>query len=140
MMRICTALMMVSLFSPVASSDFIDPMKPPKFALEKLRLEKIKKLPATKAVVGIKKKKSQQWTLNSILYSSQRQHAIVNKQLVKKGDKVDGAKVLRVASDSVRLLFKGKIINLKVNDFKARGLISGSGFKMIKKSLIEKKI
>ena len=139
-MRVLFAVLFIALLSHVASADFIDPMKPPKFALNKLRLEKLKSSPAVNLVTTVKKKKSQQWTLNSILYSTSRQHAIVNNKLVKKGGKVDGAKVLRVTSDSVRLLFKGKVINLKVNDLKARGLTSGSGFKMIKKSLNEKKI
>ena len=139
-MRILFAVLFIALLSHVARADFIDPMKPPQFALNKLRLEKLKNSPAVKPVTSVKKKKSQQWILNSILYSSSRQHAIVNNKLVKKGGKVDGAKVLRVTSDSVSLRFKGKIINLKLNDLKARGLTSGSGFKMIKKSLNEKKI
>lgn len=122
------------------NAEFVDPMRPPDFALEKLRLENIKKNPVVSTATQTSKKKKEAWVLNSVLYSKARQYAIVNGQLVKKSDRVDGAKVLTVSSDSVRLSYKGKIIKLKINDLNSRGLASGSDFKMIKKSLNEKKL
>jgi len=107
-------------------------MRPPAFALEKFRLLKIKQSnslikKSTKPLV------KDVWVLNSILYSSQRQHAIINDQLVKKGETIKGAKLIRVKPDSVRLLAKGKFIDLKIYGSK-------TNFKSIKKHITEQKI
>ncbi len=113
-------------------ADFNDPMRPPAYALEKFRLAKIKNTvtaPSTK-VTPLKK---ESWVLTSILFSSQRQHAIINNKLVKKGDSIKGAKLISLKPDSVQLLSKGKIINLKIYESRAN-------FKSIKKSLHENKI
>jgi len=115
-------------------AEFSDPMRPPAFALEKFRLEKIK----NKVELNRKPVKSQKkdpWVLNSILYSSQRKHAIINNQLVRKGEFVKGAKLVRLQPDSVRLIKKGKIIDLTIYGLSGKG-----NFKLIKKSLNEKKI
>ncbi len=116
----------------IAHAEFNDPMRPPAYALNKFRLEKLKNLPPAikKPVKPVKKTV---FELNSILYSADRQHAIINNQLVKKGGVIDGAKLVRLKPGSVRLLSKGKIIDLKIYDNK-------SNFKTIRKSLNEKKI
>ncbi len=115
-----------------ALAEFSDPMRPPEYALKKFRLEKIKK---TKPVVkkSVQPVKKESWVLNSILYSSHRQHAIINNQLVKEGEIIKGAKVIRLKADSVRLLSKGKIIDLTLYDAQNK-------IKSIKKSLNEKRI
>ena len=84
--------------------------------------------------------KTSEWVLNSVLYSSQRQLAVINNKLVKKGDRIDGAKVLTVMPGLVKLSYKKKIITLKIRAMNVRGLSTGAGFKMNKKSLKEKKI
>ena len=116
-------------------AEFYDPMRPPAYALKKFRLQKIKNLPsAVKRQVKPKKAVKQLvFELHSILYSSHRQHAIINNQLLKKGDIINGAKLVSLKPDSVRLLSKGKFIDLKIFD-------SQPNFKSIKKSLNEKKI
>lgn len=139
-MKIWLSVMVNLFLMQSVNAEFIDPMRPPDYALEKLRIENIKKSPAANNASQKSNKKKEAWILNSVLYSSTRQYAIVNSRLVKKGDRVDGAKVLKVSPDSVRLSNKGKIINLKMNDLNSRGLASGSDFKMIKKSLNEKKL
>ena len=113
-------------------AEFNDPMRPPAYALEKFRLLKLKQ---TKRVIRKKIKSSAKdaWVLNSILYSSQRKHAIINDQLVKKGEMIKGAKLIRLKADSVRLLAKGKFIDLKI-------YADQPDIKLIKKSLAEKKI
>ncbi len=116
------------LTSSVLASAFYDPMRPPAYALEKFRLEKIKNRPTNKSAVA-KPKKKQGWVLNSILYSSQRQHAIINNKLVKKGDTISGAKLIRVEPQSVRLISRGKIIDLNLK----------SRYKSIRKSVGKKK-
>lgn len=117
------------LFAQVTLAEFFDPMKPPPYALNKFRLEKIKH---KKPEVDVNKSKQniKPWVLSSILYSDQRQHAIINNKLVKKGDVIKGAKLVRLRPYSVRLIAKGKIINLSLR----------SRFKSIKKSLPEKKL
>ena len=115
-------------------AEFSDPMRPPAYALEKFRLQKIKNLPPVIKKIA-KPLKKNTWVLNSILYSSHRQHAIINNQLVKKGESIQGAKLVRLTVDSVRLLLKGKVIDLKIYDAKVRANI-----KSIRKSLNEKKI
>ena len=51
--------------------------------------------------------------LNSTLISSARKIAIVNGQAVAKGDTVDGAKVLLIEKDLVKLEKAGQLIELK---------------------------
>ena len=117
------------LMAQTVEADFFDPMQPPAYALNKLRLEKIKKTGPTKAVHKNVNKEAP-WVLSSILYSKQRKHAIINNKLVKKGDVIEGAKLVRLRPDSVRLLAKGKTIDLTL----------GSRFKSIKKSRYKRKL
>ncbi len=116
----------------IVHAEFNDPMRPPAYALNKFRLQKLKNLPPA-IKKPVKQVKKVVFELNSILYSSERQHAIINNQLIKKGGMIEGAKLVRLRSDSVRLLSKGKIIDLEIYDNKMN-------FKTIKKSLNEKKI
>ena len=96
-------------------ADFFDPMQPPEYALNKLRLEKIKKTRTAKqSQPG--EKKTEPWVLSSILYSKQRKHAIINNTLVKQGDVIKGAKLVRLSPDSVRLRVKGKTIDLTLGN------------------------
>ncbi len=111
------------------ATSFYDPMRPPAYAREKFRLEKIKNKPSSNQpkVTAVKKKPA--WVLNSILYSSERKHAIINNKLVKKGDFIAGAKLVRVEPQSVRLIAKGKIIDLSLK----------TRYKSIRKSVGKKK-
>ncbi len=97
-----------------AQAQFYDPMQPPAYALRKLEQEKRKLNPAPSKAVGTKTTRSP-WVLSSILFSPQRQSAIINDQLVKRGDLVAGAKIIKVSKDRVRLNKKGKIIELKLD-------------------------
>ena len=106
-----------------------DPMKPPAYALMKYRQEKWKSSKAVKKPVAAQKK-AEPWVLSSILYARDRQHAIINNQLVKKGEIVRGAKLIGLKPGSARLLLKGKVIDLKLR----------KPHKAIKKSRVERKI
>ena len=112
----------------VSADAFNDPMRPPDFALKKYRAEKFKQ---KKTVLPSKStpKKQATWTLTSILFSKQRQHAIINNQLVKQGDVIKGAKLVRLRPDSVRLLSNGRTIDLSLRE----------KLTTLKKSPIEKK-
>lgn len=96
-------------------ADFFDPMQPPEYALNKLRLEKIKKTGSGKQL-QVGEKKIEPWVLNSILYSKQRKHAIINNILVKQGDVIKGARLVWLRPDSVRLRVKGKTIDLTLGN------------------------
>jgi len=122
----CSLMM---LHVSVASAEFYDPMKPPPYAMNKFRLEKISKTSRVKKPQPGSKKIAP-WVLSSILFSSQRKHAIINNKLVKKGDVIRGAKLIRLKPDSVRLSAKGKVIDLSLR----------KQFKSIKKSRTERKL
>jgi len=111
-MRMILYFLVAVLALPVMANDFYDPMKPPSLALKKFRLEKAKSRPVSPQAVV--KPKQQRWTLNSILISSQRQHAIINNKLVRKGDLIEGARLLSLKPDRVRLSSRGKVIELKL--------------------------
>lgn len=113
-----TALLSASLLLlsvSLVQAEFFDPMQPPAFALYKFRIEN-----QPQSSSASTKPKSQALVLNSILYSGQRQHAIINNKIVKKGDMVDGARLIQLLPDKARLIKKGKIIELSLNsDFKS---------------------
>lgn len=100
--------------SPMVLAEFHDPMRPPAYALEKFNQEKNNNRPVNKA--SDKSIKTRPWELNSILYSSQRKHAIINNKLLKKGDMIRGAKLVHLSPHSVRLIAKGKAINLSLRN------------------------
>ena len=109
-------LLLVPWLSLSVSAEFFDPMRPPPLALKKFKLEKIKSQNKNKGTVSVQKneKKPAPWVLSSILYSSQRKHAIINNKLVKQGEVIAGARLIRLKPDSVRLLAKGKVIDLSL--------------------------
>ena len=121
--------LVILVISPGVLADFYDPMQPPEFALNKLRAEKYNKANVKKpSQPGVKKEDA--WVLSSILYSRDRKHAIINNKLVRKGDLIKGARVVQLQPDSVRLLAKGKTIELSLR----------SRYKSIKKSRDNRKL
>ena len=114
---------------PAVAVEISDPMRPPPFALQKFRLEKLKDQPPVNRPKA-DKSQAKVWELNSILYSQNRQHAIINNQVVKKGGTIDGAKLVRIRRDGVRLIARGKVINLSLPAKQS----------VIKKSLNENKL
>jgi hypothetical protein len=126
----CLPILICVFSCQVLAADFKDPMKPPTYALKMFRLEKIKKNNSFGKSSISQKKKEPVWVLKSILYSRQRQHAIINNRLVRKGDVIKGAKLIRLRPDSVRLLAKGQVIDL---DLRSR-------YESVRKSPAEKKL
>ncbi len=76
-----------------------DPMKPPQFTPVK----------ETKAV-----KKKTSFTLQQIKMSQAGASAVVNGALVKEGDTVSGARVVRITSDKVVLKYRQKLKTLSL--------------------------
>lgn len=95
------------LFSAVAPADYIlpggerinDPTKPYHSPTYKVSRQS--------AAVNFK--------LSYILSAADRQYAIINGEKVTQGDLVDGAKVLKITSNSVVLSVKGKQNRLQLN-------------------------
>lgn len=119
---------LVLLFTSVVQAEFFDPMQPPAFALYKYKMETQPQ--PTPGSTSSTRPRPQPLVLNSILYSGQRQHAIINNRIVKKGDMVDGAKLIQLLPDRVKLVKKGKVVELSLN----------SGFKSIKKNHAGKRL
>jgi hypothetical protein len=90
-----------------------NPMQPPEFALQKYQQEKNKNKP--KAVVVQKKRvKSKPLLLTSILYSSARKIVIINEKMLSVSDIIDGARLVSINKNTVRLIRNGKTINLRL--------------------------
>ena len=89
-----------------------DPMQPPPFALRQYRLEKQKQKVVASAAKPAARPKT--WMLNSILHAPGRQRAIINGRLLAVGERIDGARVIAIDRDRVRLSRQGKTIILKL--------------------------
>lgn len=64
--------------------------------------------------VGTPAPKAIKWKLTSTLIAPQRQVAVINDQVVKVGEKIDGAKLVAVKPGSALLHHAGKTIQLKL--------------------------
>ena len=90
-----------------------NPMQPPEFALQKYQQEKNKNKPKV-VVVQKKRVKSEPLLLTSILYSSTRKIVIINEKMLRVSDRIDGARLVSINKNSVRLIRNGKTINLRL--------------------------
>ncbi|MFV2031314.1 MAG: hypothetical protein ACC663_02355 [Gammaproteobacteria bacterium] len=94
-----------------------DPMEPPAFALQKFRQAKWKNANrGVKKTIVAKKPAAKAMQLTSILYSPERKIAIIDDQTLRVGDAIRNAKLIKINKDSVRLMKKGKVIVLLLND------------------------
>lgn len=98
-----------------SAQELRDPMQPPPFALQKFRLAKAT---AKSSVVTPKAAKParEPLQLTSILISKNRRIAIIDDQMLAIGDKIRGAKLIRLTRQSARLVRKGKVINLSLSN------------------------
>ena len=112
MKRIITTYLAVVLFITFGSfgvsallhaQELRDPMQPPPFALQKFQQAK-----------WAKQKKPTQ--LTEIIYSKDRQIAIIDDQVLVVGDKIRDARLVKLTRESARLVRKGKVINLSLNN------------------------
>ena len=92
-----------------------DPMQPPAFALQKFRQAKSSGEPtSTKSSVSKPKPKPMQ--LTSILISPNRKIAIIDDQMLAVGDRIRGARLIKLTRISARLVRKGKVIDLSLDN------------------------
>ena len=97
-----------------SAQELRDPMQPPPLALRKFRLAKLAGQPKPKPTTPKEQPKPLQ--LTSILFSPDRKIAIIDDQMLAVGDRIRGARLVRLTRDSARLLRNGKIINLNLGD------------------------
>jgi hypothetical protein len=94
-----------------------DPMQPPAYALQKFRQAKWKNAnKGVKTVSRVKKTAAKPMQLTSILYSPERKIAIIDDHTLRVGDTIRNAKLIKINKYSVRLMKKGKFIDLILND------------------------
>lgn len=120
---LATYLMVVVLLSlgffgvgAIASAaELRDPMQPPPFAMRMFRRAQLAGKPEARppAPAAPPEKPMQ---LSSILYSDERKIAIIDDQMLGIGDSIRGARLVGLTRASARLLRRGKIINLSLDN------------------------
>lgn len=101
--------------TPASAQELRDPMQPPPFALQKFREAKWAGKPAT-TKPKVEKPKQQPLQLTSILYAKDRKIAIINDQMLAVGDRIRGAELVKLTRATARLVRKGKVINLSLDN------------------------
>ena len=91
-----------------------DPMKPPALALQKKRAAEAKKNPRP-VVRKVEVKPPVPLVLQSIIFSSARQIAIINDLPLVSGESIAGARVVSIKEDRVTLVRKGKKLELMLD-------------------------
>lgn len=128
MRKIITTYLAVVVFITLGSFGFTallhaqelrDPMQPPAFALQKFREARWSKQPKKPQAVKAKPKQSPM-QLTEIIYSKERQVAIIDDRLLVVGDRIRGARLIKLTRETARLEHKGKLITLSLhNDLSA---------------------
>ena len=124
MQRILTTYIVVAVLLSVGfpgvgkmakAAELRDPMQPPPYALQKFRQAKwAGKSPATSTKAVKPQQKPLQ--LTSILYARDRKVAIINDQMLVVGDRIRGAELIKLTRATARLVRKGKVINLSLDN------------------------
>ena len=65
------------------------------------------------------------WVLNSVLISEDRHIAVINQRPVYEGGKINGAKVLKIYSDRVRLSTADKTFYIKLHPLSVKQPVRG---------------
>ena len=94
-------LILISFMSVIfafahAKEAIVDPMRPP-----------------GKSALKISKQQTKNWKLTAILVSPERRMAVINNKLISVGEKVAGARVKVINSNSVELEVDGKRLTLR---------------------------
>ena len=98
-----------------SAAELRDPMQPPPFAMRMLRKAQLAANPV-KTKPAPPKPPEKPLQLTSILYSAERKIAIIDDQMLGIGDSIQGAKLVSLTRESARLLRRGKIINLSLDN------------------------
>lgn len=97
------------LITVVSMPVLANPMQPPAEALRKMRsIKQAPSVPAKPKTESAVTTKSAPFTLHSILSAADREVAIINDQALVVGQTIQGASLMRIEKDHVRLKRKGK--------------------------------
>jgi len=103
-------------FGPLVSAQELrDPMQPPPIAMQKFREAKWADKPAT-TKAKVEKPKQKPLQLTSILYAKDRKIAIIDDRMLAVGDRIRGAELVKLTRATARLVRKGKVINLSLDN------------------------
>ena len=107
-MDVALEIIVISLliFCSTAALAQSDPMRPPMTD------------PATKS-------QEPSWVLNSVLFSEERHVAVINQRPVRVGDSINGARVLAIYPDSVRLSRADKTFSIKLQSLRVKQPVRG---------------
>ena len=97
------------------AAELRDPMQPPPFALQKFRQAKWAGKPKATSTKTLKPQQKP-LQLTSILYARDRKIAIINDQMLVVGDRIRGAELVKLTRATARLVRKGKVINLSLDN------------------------
>lgn len=99
----------------VGAAELRDPMQPPPLALRKMRQAKVAQQPqVARPKAGQSETKALQ--LTSILISPSRRIAIIDNQMLAVGDRIRGARLVKLTRESARLVRQGKVIELNLGN------------------------
>lgn len=70
--------------------------------------------PPAEQLVKIGATEDKRFVVNSILHAADRHHAVINGQVVKVGDTINGAKVLKIEQNQVQLIEGTTIIQIPI--------------------------
>jgi MSHA biogenesis protein MshK len=70
-------------------------------------------------------KEKPSWVLNSVLFSDERHVAVINQRPVRVGDKINGARVLAIYPDKVRLSKADKTFHIKLQSLNVKQPVRG---------------
>ena len=87
--------------------------KPKKSTSVVLKKEKIQPKPSPTSVSTPRKESKEPLILNGIFFSQEEPYALINNQIVKESETIEGATVKRIKVDEVELEKEGSIITLK---------------------------
>jgi hypothetical protein len=93
----------LTLCPAYAKEAILDPMRPP-----------------GKSVLTISSEPARKWNLTAILVSPERRLAMINNRLMEVGEKIDGAKVKVINSNTVELEVEGRRLTLRPGTYPVR--------------------
>ncbi len=117
-----TLVVVLGFFAASLFWNFLLSPLPDKISVASAKLEKAAELenspiynyapPLTAVIESQSQKPAWTWTLNGIFFSQDEGYALINNQVAKVGDVIDGAKVVRIDVDEVELESEGAAIKL----------------------------
>lgn len=98
-----------------SAAELRDPMQPPPLAMRMLRKAKLAGKAASVPPAPAKPPEKP-LQLTSILYSAERKVAIIDDQMLRLGDSIQGARLVGLTRGSARLVRRGKVISLSLDN------------------------